>query len=181
VSDSPLARVNQADLIRRERDPDKELERAPGAAVRRWAQGEATLQELKGYAPEELYAISQHGYTLFLNGKVKDAQIIFEGLVAIDPRNDYYYRALGVVYHRQGDAERAIRQFTHAITVAPKSAAGYVNRAEVHIARRDISQAVADLDAAMKVSRDLSNPVAQKAMALRRLLRQTLGDGRRRR
>ena len=177
MSDSPLVKVSEAELIRRERNPDKELERAPGAAVRRWAQGESTLQEIKGYAPEELYAISQHGYTLFLNGKVRDAQVIFEGLVAIDPRNDYYYRALGVVYHRQGDAERAIRQFTHAITVAPKSAAGYVNRAEVHIARRDIEQATADLDAAVRVSRNLSDPVAQKAMALRRLLRRPLGSG----
>ena len=178
MADSPLVKVNQADLIRRERDPDKELERSPGAAVRRWAQGESTLQELKGYAPEELYAISQHGYTLFLNGKVKDAQVVFEGLVAIDPRNDYYYRALGVVYHRQGDAERAIRQFTHAITVAPKSAAGYVNRAEVHIARRDVAKATADLDQAVRVGGDLNDPVVRKAMALRRLLRRTLGAGR---
>ena len=174
---SPLVKASDGQIVRHERNPDLELERAPGAAVRRWAQGEATLQQIKGYAPEELYAISQHGYTLFLNGKVKDAQVIFEGLVAIDPRNDYYYRALGVVYHRQGDAERAIRQFTHAITVAPKSPAGYVNRAEVHIARRDVDQATADLDTAVRVSRDLADPVARKAMALRRLLRRTLGPG----
>ncbi len=178
MTEGPIAKINEAALIRRERNPDKELERAPGSAVRRWAQGESTLQEIKGYAPEELYAISQHGYTLFLNGKVRDAQVIFEGLVAIDPRNDYYYRALGVVYHRQGDLERAIRQFTHAITVAPKSAAGYVNRAEVHIARRDIPQATADLDAAVQVSQNLSDPVARKAMALRRLLRRPLPSGR---
>lgn len=150
---------------------DQGLARRAATEVRRWARGEATLQELKGYTDEELYMIAQQGYTLFLNGKVKDAQIIFEGLVAIDPRNDYYYRALGVVYHRQGDVERAIRQFTHALTVAPQSPAAYVNRAEVHISRRDYEAALADLSTAIAVSTDLAEPIARKALALQRLLR----------
>lgn len=152
------------------RDAGKELETSSGHAVRRWARGEATLQELKGYSEEELHAISAQGYLLFLNGKIRDAQTVFEGLVAIDPKNDYYYRALGVVYHRLGDAERALRQFTHAITVAPKGAAAYVNRAEVHIARQDTDKALADLESAIQVSADLSAAIPRKAMALRRLL-----------
>jgi type III secretion system low calcium response chaperone LcrH/SycD len=147
-----------------------ELERSPGTEVRRWARGEATLQELKGYSPEELYQIAQHGYTLFLNGKVQDAQTVFEGLVAVDPRNEYYYRALGVVYHRRGDAERAIRQFTHALTVAPRSPAAFVNRAEVHISRRDFERALADLNEAMRVGRDPGDPIYRKASALRTML-----------
>ncbi len=169
MSDSPLMKASEAALEKR--DPDRELAAAPGRAVQKWASGDVTLQELKGYSKDELYAISQHGYTLFLNGKVKDAQVIFEGLVAIDPRNDYYYRALGVVYHRQGDAERALRQFGHAITVAPRSASGYVNRAEVHIARRDFNKALIDLDKAVQVARDTRLPIARKALALRSLLR----------
>lgn len=164
---SPMAPKESA-LVRREA---AELEREPGKAVQSWARGEATLQQLKGYSEDELYFIAQQGYTLFLNGKVKDAQVIFEGLVAVDPRNDYYYRALGVVYHRLGDAERALRQFNHAITVAPKSPAAYVNRAEVHISRRDFAQALEDLAAAVRVSPDLSAPIARKALALQSLLR----------
>jgi tetratricopeptide (TPR) repeat protein len=165
---NPLVKAAEARLQRRMID---QLEVAPSTEVRRWATGEATLQEIKGYTEEELYFIAQQGYTLFLNGKIKDAQVIFEGLVAVDPRNDYYYRALGVVYHRLGDAERALRQFTHAITVAPKSAAAYVNRAEVHISRRDYDRALVDLQTAIQVSRDLSVPVARKALALQKLLR----------
>jgi Flp pilus assembly protein TadD len=165
---SELVRASEARLAERMED---KLLRTASTEVRRWAKGEATLQEIKGYSEEELYVIAQHGYTLFLNGKVKDAQVVFEGLVAIDPRNDYYYRALGVVYHRQGDAERALRQFTHAITVSPKAPAGYVNRAEVHIARRDFERALADLTTAVQVADDLSLPIARKALALSKLLR----------
>lgn len=153
------------------RDAHRQLELEPAEAMLSWAKGESTLMELKGYAPEELYAIAQHGYALFLNGKVRDAQVVFEGLVAVDPRNDYYYRALGVVYHRLGDAQRAIRQFSHAITVNPSSATAYVNRAEVHIARRDTEEALKDLDAALRTQRDLGQPLPRKALALRTLLR----------
>lgn len=165
---NPLVKAADAALAKRSFD---QLDVNPGADVRRWASGETTLQQIKGYTDEELYLIAQHGYTLFLNGKVKDAQVVFEGLVAIDPRNDYYYRALGVVYHRQGDAERAIRQFTHAVTVAPRSAAAYVNRAEVHISRRDFEKALEDLAAAVRTSEDPSTPIVRKALALQKLLR----------
>lgn len=165
---SPLIKAAEAQLTKRGGvDP---LEAAPGAEVKRWARGDATLMELKGYSNEELYFIAQHGYTLFLNGKIQDAQVVFEGLVAIDPRNDYYYRALGVVYHRRGDAERAIRQFTNALKVAPSSVAAYVNRAEVHISRRDFEAALEDLDKGIRATRSPDEPIVRKARALRSLL-----------
>lgn len=149
--------------------PSPPLEKAPRHYAIRWARGETTLQDIKGYSEEELHQIAQQGYTLFLNGKIRDARVVFEGLVAIDPRNAYYYRALGVVYHRQGDAERALRQFGHAITVAPDQPEAFVNRAEVHIARRDFFRAGADLDRAIAVGHPRA-PVVRKAHALRTLI-----------
>lgn len=175
MAKAPLVRAERKALT--SKDPN-DLEMNPRAAVKRWANGEQTLQEIKGYTAEELYNIAQHGYSLFLNGKYKDAQTVFEGLVALDPRNAYYYRALGVVYHRRGDAERAIRQFSHAVKVAPRSAAAYVNRAEVHISRRDQRKALDDLDQAIRVGRDPDDRHARKARALRSLLMQPRRTGR---
>ncbi len=162
---NPLMPAGAGALTRR----GANLEKDPGGAVQKWARGEATLKDLKGYSSEELYHVAQHGYTLYLNGKFRDAQVIFEGLVAIDPRNDYYYRALGVVYHRRGDAERAIRQFSHAVKVNPRSPSAYVNRAEVHISRRDYPSALQDLERALR-SGGPNHPVVRKAGALRTLL-----------
>ncbi len=156
--------------------PKDDIER-PRQAVKKWARGKATLGELKGYTADELYAISQHGYTLFLNGKLGDARVVFEGLVALEPRNDYFYRALGVIYYSQGDPDRALRQFTHAITVAPRTANGYVNRAEVHIAKRDFESARSDLSRAIQVGWSQNEPIVRKASALRDALPRT---GRRR-
>lgn len=164
----PLVKASPVALKNKPADP---LEAAPSREVARWAEGSASLAEVKGYSEEELYSIAQHAYALFLNGKFQDAQTVFEGLVALDPRNDYYYRALGVVYHRRGDAERALRQFTHALKVAPRSVAAYVNRAEVHISRREIDRALEDLDQAIRVGRDPTDPQTRKAVALRSLLR----------
>jgi regulator of sirC expression with transglutaminase-like and TPR domain len=72
--------------------------------------------------------------------------VIFEGLVAIDPKNAYYYRALGVIYWRMKEGQKALKQFTYAIRVAPKDISSYVNRAEVYVsaghymkARKDLS------------------------------------------
>ena len=142
----------------------------PAEFVNKWARGEVTLRDVKGYTPEHLFHIAQTGYTLYLNGKFKDAQVVFEGLVAVDPRNSYYYRALGVVLHRRGDAEGAIQQFSRAIKVSPRGVTAYVNRAEVHISRRDFRTALKDLDAAIRTARDTSDPIVRKANALRILL-----------
>ena len=165
--DRSLVPAGQGALVNQGVD---QIEIPPGAKVRRWAEGQATLKELKGYTDEELYHIAQHAYTLYLNGKFRDAQTMFEGLVAINPRNEYYYRGLGVVYHRRGDADRAIRQFGHAIKVAPRSPTAYVNRAEVHISRRDFPNALEDLAAAIRIAPNPSDPIVRKAAALRSLL-----------
>jgi len=140
--------------------------------IKRWAAGDGiTLKEVKGYSDDELYAIAHQAYYFLLQGKLDEAKTIYEGLNAIDPRNDYYYRALGVIYHRGGDAERAIKAFTHATRCAPSNLAAFINRAEVLIASGRKREALADLDHAVNITRDPTTPLARKARALGEFLR----------
>jgi tetratricopeptide (TPR) repeat protein len=132
----------------------------------RWAAGKVTLKELKGYTDDELFAIAHTGYFFLMQGKNQEAKTLFEGLVAIDPRNDYYYRALGVIFHKLGDAERAIKQFSYAIQVNPKSAAAWVNRAEVHLSQGKSADAGNDLRKALEVVTPREPQLARKARAL---------------
>jgi len=132
----------------------------------RWAAGKVTLKEIKGYTDDELYAIAHTGYFFLMQGKNAEAKTLFEGLVAIDPRNDYYYRALGVIFHKLGDADRAIKQFSYAIQVNPKAAAGYVNRAEVYVSQNRAQEAGADLRKALEVITPKEPQLARKARAL---------------
>jgi len=132
----------------------------------RWAQGQVTLKEIKGYTDDELFAIAHTGYFFLMQGKNDEARTLFEGLVAIDPRNDYYYRALGVIFHKLGDTERALRQFSYAIRVAPRAPAAYVNRAEVMIAQGSLAEALADLQRAWQLLGPKDDRLARKVKAL---------------
>ena len=134
--------------------------------VTRWAAGRVTLKEIKGYTDDELYAIAHTGYFFLMQGKNAEARTLFEGLVAIDPKNDYYYRALGVIFHKMGDAERAIKQFSYAIQVNPRASPAYVNRAEVYVSLGRSAEAGSDLRKALEVITPREPQLARKARAL---------------
>jgi tetratricopeptide (TPR) repeat protein len=131
-----------------------------------WAAGQVTLKDIKGYTDDELYAIAHTGYFFLMQGKNDEARTLFEGLVAIDPRNDYYYRALGVIFHKLGDADRAIKQFGYAIRVNPRNPAAYINRAEVYITQARNPEAAQDLQRAVQSCGPRDVALSRKAKAL---------------
>ncbi len=131
-----------------------------------WAAGKLTLKQIKGYTDDELYAIAHTGYFFLMQGKNEEARTLFEGLVAIDPRNAYYYRALGVIFHKLGEEDRAIRQFGYAIRVNPRNPAAYVNRAEVYISRQEFGPAQEDLRRAIGFMGPKDGALERKSRAL---------------
>ncbi|MBI3179340.1 MAG: hypothetical protein HYZ27_06735 [Deltaproteobacteria bacterium] len=138
--------------------------------VEQWSEGRVSLKQIVGITPEELYAIASQGYLLFLQGKTEPARVIFEGLVAIDPRNAYYYRALGAIYWRLKDAGKAVKQFTYAIRVAPRDVASFVGRAEVQVAQRQFQAARGDLQQALAFGEDHDDALLRKARAMLRMI-----------
>ena len=132
-----------------------------------WAEGKTTLKDIKGYTDHELYAIAHMAYFYLNQGKTEEAKTLFEGLVALDPKNGYYYRALGVIFfYKLGDTERALRQFGYAIRVTPQRPHAYVNRAEVNIALGRGSKAAKDLQTALSLVGPKEPQLRQKAQAL---------------
>jgi tetratricopeptide (TPR) repeat protein len=138
--------------------------------VGQWSQGRVTLKQIVGLSDEELYAIASQGYFLFLQGKTEPARVIFEGLVAIDPRNAYYYRALGAIYWRLKEPLKAVKQFTYAIRVAPKEVSSYVNRAEVYVSQRQFKLAREDLGVALRTAGPFDRALVAKAQAMLQLI-----------
>jgi Flp pilus assembly protein TadD len=149
-------------------DADAIEQRIP-ALIDKWSRGETSLREIYGYSADELYGISTQGYTLLMEGKLEAAKALFEGLVALDPKNDYYYRALGVIYHRSGDAERAIRQFGYAIRVQPNDLISYVNRAEIYMQQKNFPLAEQDLRHVVAAANE-THPMVRKAQAMLRMI-----------
>lgn len=155
---------------------DKHLEGAQQQSrlqklVTQWAKGRVTLKEMLGLSDEELFSIANQGYLLFLQGKTESARVLFEGLVAVNPRNAYYYRALGAIYWRLREPQKAVKQFTYAIRVAPKDISSYINRAEVYIASRQFGEAREDLNAALRHLGPLDEALGKKARAMLKMIR----------
>lgn len=149
-------------------DADTIEQRIP-ALLDKWSKGETSLRDIYGYTADELYGISTQGYTLLMEGKLEAAKALFEGLVALDPKNDYYYRALGVIYHRMGDGERAIRQFGYAIRVQPADVISYVNRAEIYMQQKNFPLAEQDLQRVLALAQE-DHQMARKAKAMLRMV-----------
>ena len=134
--------------------------------VGEWAQGRTSIKEIAGISDEELYSLSIQGYYLFLQGRFQSAQILFEGLVAIDPRNAYNYRALGAIYWRLKEPQKALRQLTYAIRVSPTELSAYVNRAEIYVSLREVQNARSDLRYILSSVDPNVESLRQKARAL---------------
>lgn len=132
-----------------------------------------TLKEIKGYTNEELATIAQIAYFMMMQGKNPEAKILFEALVAIEPSNEYYYRALGVIAQKQKDTALAMKHFGYAIQLAPALPHAYVNRAEVFILMSQKDQAQQDLQEALARMRREDQMLSQKAWALYRSLKST--------
>jgi tetratricopeptide (TPR) repeat protein len=155
-------------------DDDAAVEQRIPLMLDKWSRGETSLRELYGYSDDELYGISTQGYTLLMSGKLEPARVIFEGLIALDPRNDYYYRALGFLYHRLGDADRAVRQFGYAIQVQPRDLISYVNRAEIQMQLKNYPKAEEDLRRVIQLAQDnLEEPMVRKAHAMLQMIPRT--------
>ena len=138
--------------------------------AKQWSKGAVSLKQIMGLSADELYAISAQGYNFFLQGKIQPARIIFEGLVAIDPRNSYYYRALGVIYWREKQPQKALKQFPYAIRVAPTEITSYINRAEVFVSNKQFEDARTDLELALKHARAEDEALVRKARAILQMI-----------
>jgi len=134
------------------------------AAVQRWADGKATLKEVHGYTDEELYAVARTAYAFFHQGKVPEARTLFQGLFAINPRDAYFARALGVVEYASGNVEGALSAYEVAVKLAPDDAASYVGRAEVLLTLGQRPRAAEDLKRATSLPRDLKLMAKAQAM-----------------
>jgi type III secretion system low calcium response chaperone LcrH/SycD len=135
------------------------------SALQKWADGKATLREVRGYTDEELYAIAKTAYFFFYQGRVNEARTLFQGLYAVNPTDTYFAKALGVVELAAGNATGALAAYDVAIKLAPDDAQAHVGRAEVKLALGQKAQAIEDLRRASTLAPG-DDPVARKAVAM---------------
>ncbi len=124
------------------------------ASLQKWADGKATLKDVRGYSDEELFSIARTAYYFFYQGKLNEARTLFQGLYAVNPLDSYVAKALGVVEHAAGNPQGALAAYDVALKISPQDSAAYVGRAEVKISMGQKTQALDDLKRAQQLCRD---------------------------
>ncbi len=100
-------------------------------SIKGFLTGDLTLAQLEGLGAEDLYGIADMGYDLLEEGKVDDAQKIFEGLNVYNPFDPYFHSVLGSIYQRQGKAEDALRHYESAVELYPEDINSWTNAGEL--------------------------------------------------
>ena len=113
--------------------------------LQKWAEGKATLKDVRGYSDEELYSIAKMGYFFFYQGKVSEARTVFQGLYAVNPLDSYFAKALGVVEMVSGNPAGAMAAYDVAIKLSPADSVAYLGRAEVKLSQGQRAAALEDL------------------------------------
>ncbi len=124
--------------------------------MRRFVENELTWAEVEGMTAEQAGRISRIGCELAAAGRLNDARIIFEGLVAGNPKDHSALAALGTVYAKLQRKAEALECFDKALALFDRNVIALANRGEMRLRNNDAGGLV-DLAKAVEVdSRGMS-------------------------
>lgn len=127
--------------------------------------GVITLGELEGISKEEQYEMAALGHRNLQAGKLDAARKVFEGLVALDPKDAYFHLVLGSVAQRQDRNADAIKSYSRAITLDASAPHAYANRGEVRMLEGDMVEGAKDLLRACELDPDARHESTRRARA----------------
>lgn len=134
--------------------------------VEKFVMGEATLGQLYGLTIEEAYSVAELGYTFVEQGRLKEAQTVFQGLVLSNPYDPYFHTMLGSIYQKLELIDGALEEYSIAIALDPANLTAYVNRGELLIRKGNFEQAAKDFKNVIELDPNGTNPSANRARAL---------------
>jgi len=99
-----------------------------------------------GWSETDIYLIAERGHSLHLQGRHREAVVIFEGLVAADPQNRYCREALATAWLTLDEPERAIDQLNILLTRDPADLSVRARRLEAYLLAGNFPAAVRDFE-----------------------------------
>ncbi|MEL6184274.1 MAG: tetratricopeptide repeat protein [Myxococcota bacterium] len=147
-------------------DPPNPVDNFTEENFKKFLFGKITWAQLEGMTMEQAYAIAEFGYTMYGQGRYKDARTLFEGLVIGNPYDPYFHAMLGAIYTKLDLHEEAAQEFSIAIELDPEDINSYVNRGELLLQHGEFEYAMEDLKAAIDLDPEGKNPASLRARAL---------------
>lgn len=142
--------------------------------LERFAKGELTLAELEGVDANSQRKLAEMGYRLLESGKLDDAKHLFEGLVALNPKEPYFLTAAGSVAQQQERFVDAEHWYTLSLERSPQDPVCLTHRGEVRLMLGSIEGATEDLIAAIKLDPKGDVPQTKRAVGLLAEIRRQL-------
>jgi len=105
--------------------------------MRSFLKGERTWAQVEGMTFAQAQKIAQIGCELAERGRLSDACVLFEGLVAGNPRDSSAQGALGTVYVRLGRLADAMECFDAAVQLWPDNLVALTHRGELRLRKGD--------------------------------------------
>lgn len=147
-------------------DPPNPIDNFTEENFKKFLFGKITWAQLEGMTMEQAYAIAEFGYTMYQQGRYKDAKTLFEGLIIGNPYDPYFHAMLGAIYTKLDMHEEAAQEFSIAIELDPEDINSYVNRGELLLQHGEFEYAMEDLKAAIDLDPEGKNPASLRARAL---------------
>ena len=94
---------------------------------------------------EDVFRIAERGHSLHMQGRYREAVVIFEGLLAADPENQYCREALAAAWLALDEPLRALEQLDTLIRDVPGNLDARARRAEALLLTGDLSGARSDI------------------------------------
>ncbi|MGC4122489.1 MAG: tetratricopeptide repeat protein [Myxococcales bacterium] len=133
--------------------------------MRRFLENELTWAEVEGMTAEQAAKISSIGCQLAAAGRLNDARIIFEGLVAGNPKDHSAQAALGTVYAKLQRKPEAIECFDKALALFDRNVVALSNRGELRLRSGDAG-GLEDLAKAVEVDTRGMSAAGRRARTL---------------
>lgn len=124
----------------------------PKDLTQEWLDGQISLGAAAEWNKDEIRIISEIAYSLAQQGRHNEAIVIFEGLLAIAPATAYFQAALGALYLRVKDIERAVEHLDAALKIEKSDVVSLVNRGEAKLLAGNIAEAGKDLENALEIA-----------------------------
>jgi tetratricopeptide (TPR) repeat protein len=109
------------------------------------------------WSREEIYYIAERGYRLYSQGRLREAAILFEGLIVIDPENAYCRKALAAIGIGLGQHWLAVRQLSTIIARDRFDIDALAGRCEALMATGDFAGARRDLESVAALPAGVEN------------------------
>lgn len=142
-----------------------------------WLKGQATLGATTRWTAEEIRLVTELGFGLAEQGKISDAVVLFEGLTAVAPATVYFQAALGALWLRSNEPEKALFYLDQVVQIDPKDLISLVNRGESLMRLGNTEASLKDLNKALTLAskrRFDAESIEYKSIVRAKALRRTI-------